>query len=73
MENHSDSISRETFEQIESYLLGQMDVQDKAQFQQRIQGDPALAAEVQLQAQLVAAVQVSSFLQALPQAMPGLT
>ncbi|RYY38067.1 MAG: hypothetical protein EOP46_00235 [Sphingobacteriaceae bacterium] len=54
-------ISKETFEEIESYLLGLMDKETRLQFESRMAHDAALLAEVRLQQKLFAAVEAGSF------------
>jgi len=61
MAKDSNSINRETFEQIESYLLEQMTKESRLQFEAQMKADKALAAEVNLQRELFAAVEAESF------------
>ncbi|MGV8878127.1 MAG: tetratricopeptide repeat protein [Sphingobacteriaceae bacterium] len=61
MGRYREEISRETFEQIEHYLLNRMGEQVRLQFEAAMAADVELAAEVKLQQQLFALVEAGSF------------
>jgi len=60
MEKYNQEISRETFEQIENYLLDRMEDRERQLFAQRMAADAQLAAEVALQRRLFTAVETGS-------------
>lgn len=62
MAEYKDHIDQATFEQIEQYLLGQMDTAAHASFEQLMATDPALRAEVDLQQKLQATLEAGTFL-----------
>jgi tetratricopeptide (TPR) repeat protein len=62
MEENKNHIDQTLFEKIEAYLLGSMNPAEKTAFEQRIENDPDLKAEVELQQKLMATVEVGAFL-----------
>lgn len=63
MSKHRGEISREEFEQIERYLLNEMEASEQEQFEVKLASDETLQHEVALQRQLLAAVEAGSFQQ----------
>lgn len=61
MAKYRQDVSRETFEQIENYLLDRMDGQTRLQFELSMAENAELAAEVALQQKLFAVVEAGSF------------
>ncbi|WP_262247566.1 hypothetical protein [Parapedobacter soli] len=61
MSKYRQDISREEFERIERYLLGSMDTAERVEFERLLSVDKPLRDEVELQRQLIGAVEVGAF------------
>ncbi len=61
MSKYRKEISQQEFEEIERYLNGQMDLVERAAFEDRISEDNRLREEVELQRQLISTVEAAAF------------
>lgn len=61
MNSYRPEISQEEFEEIENYLLGNLTVSQRQDFENRLQSDSTLQSEVKLQQKLISAVELGSY------------